>query len=67
MHECVLTVASTICFKDDDFLVNNLAGDKSWFHSKQNSYISKQLDLLESVRKNFDVKFMRKSSQQQQQ
>jgi hypothetical protein len=31
-----------ICFKGNDFLLNNVPGDESWFHPKKNCCISKE-------------------------
>jgi hypothetical protein len=42
MHGCVITVASIICLKVEDFLVNNLAGDESWFHPQQTAVSPKK-------------------------
>jgi hypothetical protein len=43
MHECAIAVASVMCFKGDDFLLNNVTGDESWFHPKQNCCIYKEI------------------------
>jgi hypothetical protein len=42
MHECIPTIASTIHFRADDFLLNNVTGNESWFHPKENCYIFKE-------------------------
>jgi hypothetical protein len=41
MHEHITTIASTIHFRGDDFLLN-VTGNESWVHPKENCCISKE-------------------------